>query len=126
MTSKYLTAVGRRKSAVARVRIFAGNGKLLINGKEVADSELKEKIFIPMQIVGCPKSHDVSIIIRGGGKSAWIGASILGLSRALIKVNSEYEKTLKKENLLSRDPREKERKKPGLRGARRAPQWQKR
>lgn len=124
--NKYFTGVGRRKSAVARVRISAGRGKLILNGKEISDEAVKKRYFLPMEMAGILGDYDVSTKISGGGRSSWIDAAVLGLCRALVRAMPGLERTLKKENLLSRDSREKERKKPGLRRARRAPQWQKR
>jgi small subunit ribosomal protein S9 len=127
-SSEYYFGTGRRKSAVAQVRIFAGSGKI-VNAKK-AEFKLAEadeaKIKEPLTILSQDKKFDISYIVTGGGVSSQVEAIKLGLARALSKTGEEIEKTLKKSNLLSRDPREKERKKPGLKRARRAPQWAKR
>lgn len=122
---KYFFGLGRRKRAVAKVRIYPGNGKLLVNEKERDPTDFREGLK-PLKILGLEGKFDVSVRAAGGGTSGWQGALLLGLSRALINYNPEYRATLKSNKLLTRDPREKERKKPGLKRARRAPQWQKR
>ena len=124
--NKYFCAVGRRKTAIARARVFGGSGKIIVNGAEIKDLKLNEKLGLPFAVVASQNKFDATVKIRGGGSSSWIGATQLALSRALFKINPEFEKVLRSEGLLTRDPREKERKKPGLKRARRAPQWQKR
>jgi small subunit ribosomal protein S9 len=121
--TKYYYGTGRRKTAVAQVRIFAGNGKITINDK---DSVLPEIITEPLKLVGKLESFDISVKVNGGGKNGQLEAIRHGLSRALIELNSEFRPTLKKAGFLTRDQREVERKKPGLKKARRAPQWSKR
>jgi len=122
-SSQYYYGTGRRKTAVARVRIFAGSGKDIVNGKEIQLPDLARE---PLKIVGKNDSFDVSAKVCGGGKNGQLEAIRHGISRALIELNSEFRPTLKKAGFLTRDKREVERKKPGLKKARRAPQWSKR
>jgi small subunit ribosomal protein S9 len=123
-------AVGRRKSASARVRITTGHGKITVNGKELAVYfpyfEWQDIIFAPLKLVGKDKTIDVSIKVAGGGKKGQAIAVQHGISRALIDWDEELKKTLKTQGYLTRDARVKERKKPGFKKARRAPQWSKR
>lgn len=125
--NKYNFGTGRRKSAVAQARISKGTGKVVINSKEIlmSDPEYKDA-FYPFFILSQEKSFNLSVIVKGGGVESQKDAIKLAISRALVKEGSDFETQLKKESLLSRDPREKERKKPGLKRARRAPQWAKR
>jgi len=128
-SQEYFFGTGRRKTSVAQVRIFKGSGKISIrkNDKFIEIEEpLLNKITKPFDVVGVAGKFDTTIILNGGGVSSRIGSITLGIARALSKTSEEYEKMLKKEGLLTRDSREKERKKPGLKRARRAPQWQKR
>ena len=117
-------AVGRRKSAVARVRLVPGEGKVLINKRDIDDyfglETLKMTVRQPMNLV------NVLVNVRGGGLTGQAGAIRHGISRALCKVNPELRDALKKAGFLTRDPRMKERKKYGLKAARRAPQFSKR
>lgn len=121
---KYFYGTGSRKTAIARVRIYPGKGMLVINGKQV--KEINEDIAGPLSLVGQNGKFDISVVVCGGGKNSQKDAIIHGISRALLEYNNELKSTLRKAGLLTRDPREKERKKPGLKRARRAPQWQKR
>ena len=123
-------AVGRRKSAVARVRLVPGEGKILVNKRDIDDyfglETLKMTIRQPMNLVKVGGSFDVLVNVRGGGLTGQAGAIRHGISRALCKADPELRATLKKTGLLTRDPRMKERKKYGLKAARRAPQFSKR
>jgi len=128
---KYIYAVGRRKRAVATVRIYKkGQGKITINDKELKDFfpyfEYQEIVLGPLKLTGQEKSGDVTIRVKGGGAKGQAGAVSLGMARALIELNKDHRQVLKKAGFLRRDPRKKERKKPGLKRARRAPQWKKR
>lgn len=125
--NKYNFGTGRRKSAIAQARITKGSGKVTINSKEslMTDLEFKDALY-PFFTLSMEKAYDLSVIVKGGGVESQKDAIKLAVSRALAKENNEFEIQLKKESLLSRDPREKERKKPGLKRARRAPQWAKR
>lgn len=128
--TKYFFGTGRRKSSTARVRIIKGKGDILINEKEIlnyfSSKFFKDLVLSPIKLVGLDKKYDISILVSGGGKKTQAEASRLGISRALIKSDNELKTTLKKSGFLTQDAREKERKKPGLKRARRAPQWQKR
>ncbi len=122
--SEIMTAVGRRKTAIANVKITSGTGKVTINDKEIANPS---RIYMdPLKVTGNDKKFDIFARIHGGGLVAQEGAIRLAIARALDKLNPDLHKTLKVEGFLTRDPRMKERKKPGLKGARRAPQWAKR
>lgn len=127
---KYIGAVGRRKTATARVRIYNDKKKVFtINGQDIA-------VYLPTQeYINTAKAalemadkSDMSVtaVVKGGGKAGQAEAIRHGISRALLKMSAELRPTLRAQGLLTRDPRRKERKKPGLRRARRAPQWSKR
>ncbi|MEK7096478.1 MAG: 30S ribosomal protein S9 [Patescibacteria group bacterium] len=120
---KYWYGTGRRKTAVATVRIFKDPNKITVNDKE---TELPANIIYPLELVGKKGIFGVSIRVKGGGKESQLEAIRHGIARALEAFDPEYRLTLKKAGFLTRDPREKERKKPGLKRARRAPQWAKR
>ncbi|MDP3003942.1 MAG: 30S ribosomal protein S9 [Candidatus Azambacteria bacterium] len=130
-TDKYYEAVGRRKTAVARVRVKLNTKKreATVNGKDFADyfkeKEQQDVLISPLVRAGV-LGFMVSIKVSGGGLRAQAYASRHGLSRALILAHPEFKPVLKTLGFLTRDPRMKERKKPGLKGARRAPQWSKR
>jgi small subunit ribosomal protein S9 len=127
---KFIEAVGRRKTAVARVRIFHKKKGFLVNEKkpeEYFPSFLEvEKVLAPLKILKKEQEFLVLAKVKGGGKSAQAQAIRLGLARALVNFNPEFKKELKEAGFLKRDPRMRERKKFGLKRARRAPQWQKR
>lgn len=127
-SAEYFFGIGRRKSSIAQVRISKGSGKFVNAKREnlIIDKSFTKDLIEPLELLSLTNKFDVSFIVHGGGASSQKEAIKLGLSRALSKVAEENEKTLKKANLLSRDSREKERKKPGLKKARRAPQWAKR
>lgn len=132
MTDKrYYQGTGRRKTAVARVRLFPGSGEIVVNGKSVmeyfgARELFHREIARPLDLTGNATSFNVLVKVRGGGVSGQAGAVRHGIARALLDVNAELRPTLKKAGLLTRDPRAKERKKPGLKRARKAPQYTKR
>jgi small subunit ribosomal protein S9 len=123
-------AVGRRKSAVARVRLVPGEGKIVINKRDIDDyfglETLKMTVRQPLTLTNVGGSFDVLVNVRGGGLTGQAGAIRHGVSRALCKANPELREALKKAGFLTRDPRMKERKKYGLKAARRAPQFSKR
>ncbi len=123
-------AVGRRKSAIARVRLVPGEGKIMINKRDIDDyfglETLKMTVRQPLVLTNVGGSFDVLVNVCGGGLSGQAGAIRHGISRALCKVNPELRDALKKAGFLTRDPRMKERKKYGLKAARRAPQFSKR
>ncbi|TSC65472.1 MAG: small subunit ribosomal protein S9 [Candidatus Berkelbacteria bacterium Gr01-1014_85] len=120
---KYFFGLGRRKTATARVRLVPGNGALIINEKPVEPNKF---IDVPLVLVGQAGKFDIHAHVNGGGMVSQIEAIRLGVSRALIELDANVRSSLRKNGLLTRDPRIKERKKPGLKGARRAPQWAKR
>jgi len=127
----FLAAVGRRKSAIARVRLIKnGRGVVTVNGKKITDffgtAELRGLVVAPLKAVGQDEALDVSAKVIGGGIRGQAEAIRLGISRALCDMDSASRTTLKKLGYLSRDPRVRERKKPGKRSARRSPQWSKR
>ena len=129
MATADFQAVGRRKSAVARVRLVPGEGKILINKRDIDQyfglETLKMTVRQPMNLTNTG-NFDVMVNVRGGGLTGQAGAIRHGISRALCKADPELRNTLKKAGLLTRDPRMKERKKYGLKAARRAPQFSKR
>ena len=122
-------AVGRRKSAVARVRLVAGDGKIVINGRDIDNyfgyETLKMTVRQPLELTKV-SGYDVMVNVNGGGFTGQAGAVRHGISRALCKANPDLRGDLKKAGFLTRDPRMKERKKYGLKAARRAPQFSKR
>lgn len=120
---KYFYGTGRRKTSVARVRIYNKKGDSTINGKIV---NLDDEMQKPFEITGLSDSFYISAKVLGGGWSSQIEAIRHGIARALESFNPTLRSTLKKAGYLSRDPREKERKKPGLKKARKAAQWSKR
>lgn len=123
-------AVGRRKEASARVRLTANETGVTVNGKPIEQyfpfKIHQELIVAPLKLVGLDGSFSVSVKVEGGGTTGQAEAIRHGIARALVTLNAEFRKTLKAVGFLRRDPRAKERKKPGLRSARRAPQWSKR
>jgi small subunit ribosomal protein S9 len=131
MAVQYYEGVGRRKESTARVRIMSGSGNFVINGKTLEDYFPrvgdKENILTPLDTTGEGKGLlDISVLVKGGGVTGQSDAVKLGLARALIKMVPDHQPTLRKAGLLTRDPREKERKKPGLKRARKAPTYTKR
>ena len=125
-----LYGTGRRKSATARVRIVAGSGKFIVNGRPVEEyfpiSTLQMLVMAPMRTVSVEGRYDVICRVEGGGISGQAGAVRHGLARALLTVDPEYRIPLKRMGFLRRDPRMKERKKYGLKAARKRPQFSKR
>lgn len=121
---------GRRKSSVARVRITKGTGVITINGREIEDylplGTLRLVVNQPFAVTETEGQYDVKVNVHGGGMTGQAGAIRHGISRALLEVNEENRPALKKAGLLTRDARMKERKKYGLKAARRAPQFSKR
>lgn len=126
---KYFEAVGRRKTAIARVRLFKGAGKITANEREFASyfpsEKLQSTVKSPLERLS-EKEWTVLLKLGGGGLKAQSEAARLGIARALVKINPDYKKQLRALGFLTRDPRMVERKKYGLKKARRAPQWAKR
>ena len=129
-TKPYFYGTGRRKHSVARVRVYNGTGKITINDRDIDSyfglETLKLIVRSPLVLLGLEGKYDVVVRVSGGGVSGQAGAIRHGLSRALLQFNPELRSTLKKAGFLTRDPRMKERKKYGLKAARRAPQFSKR
>ncbi len=126
----YFYGTGRRKSSVARVRVYAGSGKITINGRDIDEyfglETLKLIVRQPLTLTDTLENFDIVCNVAGGGVTGQAGAIRHGLSRALLQFNAELRPALKKAGFLTRDPRMKERKKYGLKAARRAPQFSKR
>ncbi len=126
----YFYGTGRRKSSVARVRLYNGTGKITINDRDIDDyfglETLKVIVRQPLTLTENMDKFDVVCRVAGGGVTGQAGAIRHGISRALLQVSDELRPALKKAGFLTRDPRMKERKKYGLKGARRAPQFSKR
>ena len=126
----YFYGTGRRKSSVARVRVYAGTGKITINGRDIDDyfglETLKLIVNQPLELTDTVGKFDIVCTVAGGGVTGQAGAIRHGLSRALLQYEEELRSVLKKAGFLTRDPRMKERKKYGLKAARRAPQFSKR
>ncbi len=126
----YFYGTGRRKSSVARVRVYNGTGKITINDRDIEEyfglETLKLIVRQPLALTGNLDKFDIVCRVAGGGVTGQAGAIRHGLSRALLQYSEELRPELKKAGFLTRDPRMKERKKYGLKGARRAPQFSKR
>ncbi len=129
--ASYIWAVGRRKAAVARVRLYPGSGKITVNGRPATDYFGGRAIYQatlnePLLLTGTRERFDVTVRVVGGGVSGQAGAIRHGIARALTRFDEELRPTLKRARLLTRDARVKERKKVGLKRARKAPQYTKR
>jgi small subunit ribosomal protein S9 len=127
----YYEGLGRRKAATARVRLYTeGEGKFVLNDKPLEEffSRTVDQANVrqPFRVTGTEGRFDVSVKVNGGGVSGQAGAVLLGIARALLKADPEYRKALREYGMLTRDARAKERKKPGLKRARKAPQYTKR
>lgn len=127
----YIWSVGRRKTAVARVRLYPGSGKITVNGKPAMDyfgGRLihQQSLRDPLALTGTHERFDITVRVVGGGVSGQAGAIRHGIARALIKFDGDLRPALKRAKLLTRDARVKERKKVGLKRARKAPQYTKR
>ena len=126
----YFYGTGRRKSSVARVRLFPGTGKITVNGRDIDEyfglETLKTIVRQPLVLTGTVGKFDVMVTVVGGGVSGQAGAIRHGVARALLEADEANKPLLKKAGFLTRDPRMKERKKYGLKAARRAPQFSKR
>ena len=135
--AKVITATGRRKSSVAQIKMKSGKGKITVNGKDVREFMPYETYVMdlmqPLVATNNENTFDIEVKVNGGGASGQTGAIRLAITRALLIYDEEnednddsYRKILKRAGFVTRDPRSKERKKPGLKGARRAPQFSKR
>jgi small subunit ribosomal protein S9 len=130
-TQNYFYALGRRKSATARVRLQTGKGNVVINGKTATDyfegsKTLLAELQRPFGALEIENKFDVSVVVSGGGHAGQADAIRLGIAKSLVLLNEDYKGTLRRAELLGRDPREKERKKFGLKGARKQRQFTKR
>ncbi|MBR2803378.1 30S ribosomal protein S9 [Candidatus Saccharibacteria bacterium] len=130
-TKKYIYGLGRRKSATATARLYKGKGEITVNGKKALDYLSGNKTYLaeitdPLAIAEKQKEYDVSILVKGGGLAGQVDAIKLAISKALVTTAPDLRPVLKKAGLISRDPREKERKKYGLRSARKKEQFSKR
>ncbi len=131
MAVQYFEGIGRRKESTARVRVMSGSGKFIVNEKEAADFFTRkgdiENILKPFTAIGQERvGYDITVLVTGGGVTGQTSSVMLGLTRALVKVNAEWNSAMRKAGLLTRDARIKERKKPGLKRARKAPTYTKR
>jgi small subunit ribosomal protein S9 len=129
--AQYFEGIGRRKEGTARVRVAVGSGKFTVNEKEAGNFFTRpgdmQAILSPLSAIGQDNSgYDISVVVNGGGVTGQTDAVKLGLARALVKMNNEWNSAMRKAGLLTRDARIKERKKPGLKRARKAPTYTKR
>jgi len=128
--AEYVEAVGRRKEATARVRLYPGTGEIIVNDKpaNVYFGRALDQMILrqPLVLTGTESSYNISVRVRGGGESGQAAAVRLGIARALCERDPNLRPSLKAAGFLTRDAREKERKKPGLKRARKAPQYTKR
>lgn len=131
MANNYFYALGRRKSATARVRLQTGKGAITVNGKPASEYFADSKAILnelqqPFGALEIENKFDISVVVSGGGHAGQADAMRLGIAKCLVLLNEDYKSTLKRADLLGRDPREKERKKFGLKGARKQRQFTKR
>jgi small subunit ribosomal protein S9 len=130
MAKPLVQATGRRKSSVARVRLYPGSGEIKLNGRALDDyfphAALRQRVMEPLRVVEVEGQYDIVAQLHGGGTTGQSDALRLGIARALVEIDLEFRPTLKKGGMLTRDARRVERKKYGLRKARRAPQFTKR
>ncbi|HEU4864452.1 MAG TPA: 30S ribosomal protein S9 [Candidatus Limnocylindria bacterium] len=130
MSTNYVYGTGRRKTAVARVRLLPGDGGIVVNGKPAAEyfgGAAREGILVqPFRVTETEGRYSASVLVAGGGVSGQIGAIRHGIARALLSAHPDARRSLREAGLLTRDPRAKERKKYGLKRARKAPQYTKR
>lgn len=131
MAVQYYEGIGRRKESTARVRIMSGSGRFIVNDKEAEAYFPRlgdlEAITAPIRVIGQDRAtYDITVTVNGGGVTGQTDAVKLGLARALSQINPDYGVAMRKNGYLTRDPRIKERKKPGLKRARKAPTYTKR
>ena len=126
----YYYGLGRRKSAIARVRLYPGNGAVIVNGKPLEEvifrPSMRQDLLLPLTVTDTANRFNVQVKVDGGGVTGWAGAMRLGIARALVAADEVHRRSLRQHGLLTRDPRKKERQKPGLKRARKAPQFTKR
>ncbi|MBI5935790.1 MAG: 30S ribosomal protein S9 [Chloroflexi bacterium] len=131
MSVQFYEGIGRRKESTARVRLMSGSGRFIVNDKEAQDYFTRlgdlQALLAPLASVGQnPASYDITVKVEGGGVTGQTSAVQLGIARALVKINAEWNSAMRKGGYLTRDARIKERKKPGLKRARKAPTYTKR
>ena len=131
MSVQYYEGIGRRKESTARVRVMSGSGRFLVNDKSLEEYFTRlgdsQAILAPLQASGEKREQlDITVVVKGGGVTGQTSAVQLGVARALIKMNPDFRPTMRKGGFLTRDARIKERKKPGLKRARKAPTYTKR
>jgi small subunit ribosomal protein S9 len=129
MSTSYIYGTGRRKTSVARVRLLPGDGNIVVNGKDVADyfgMTAAGALRLPFRVTETEGRYSASVLVAGGGFSGQAGAIRHGIARALLSAHPDARRALREAGLLTRDPRAKERKKYGLKRARKAPQYTKR
>jgi small subunit ribosomal protein S9 len=131
MSVQYFEGIGRRKESTARVRVMSGSGRFMVNGKTLENYFTRlgdpQTIVAPLSVAGENRTQlDITVIVKGGGVTGQTDAVQLGVARALAKMNADYRSLMRKAGFLTRDPRIKERKKPGLKRARKAPTYTKR
>jgi small subunit ribosomal protein S9 len=130
MSPQYYEGIGRRKTSTARVRLVSGEGTLTCNERPGPEYFTRlgdmDRVLSPLAVAGLAGKYNITILVNGGGITGQVGASQLGVARALLKLDADLRPSMRKANLLTRDPREKERKKPGLKRARKAPTYTKR
>lgn len=128
--AEYVEAVGRRKTATARVRLYPGSGEIVVNDKPLEEyfGRALDRMILrqPLALTGTEASYNISVHVKGGGEGGQAAAVRLGIARALCEIDTNMRPTLKAAGFLTRDARAKERKKPGLKRARKAPQYTKR
>ncbi|HEX9270438.1 MAG TPA: 30S ribosomal protein S9 [Candidatus Limnocylindria bacterium] len=129
-TAPYFQGTGRRKTSVARVRLVPGEGTVVVNGRALEEyfgrDGYAEAALLPFAVTNTARRFNAMVKVEGGGETGQLGALRHGIARALLQVDPEHRGNLRKAGLLTRDPRAKERKKPGLKRARKAPQFTKR
>jgi small subunit ribosomal protein S9 len=131
MSVQYFEGVGRRKEAIARVRVMSGSGRFLVNEKDAPayftrTGDMDGILDVLKAADQDSKSYDITVVVKGGGVNGQTDAVKMGLARALVKMNADWNPAMRKGGFLTRDAREKERKKPGLKRARKAPTYTKR
>jgi small subunit ribosomal protein S9 len=130
MAEQYYEGIGRRKTSTARVRVMNGTGEFMVNEKPLDEFFTRpgdiQTILAPLETVGRRTSLDVTVLVKGGGVTGQTDAVQLGVARALLRLDPDLKPALRKSGFLTRDQREKERKKPGLKRARKAPTYTKR
>jgi small subunit ribosomal protein S9 len=129
-TPAHLGGTGRRKTSIARVRLVPGEGTVIVNGKPIeqyfAAQGAAERAVLPFAVTNTLRRWSAMVKVEGGGPTGQVGAIAHGIARALLQADAEHRAALRRAGLLTRDPRAKERKKPGLKRARKAPQFTKR